>query len=152
TVGLKYQPVKDVFFRVSYGTGFAPPGINQLATNAPIPTGNGFVDPLRGNQPVAGAILYSGGNPNLTPEESKSRAAGMVFTPRWVEGLRLSIDYVWIHKTDNIATHPLGTQGIINDAALWPGRVVRDPNPATFGSFGVGPIVSVDNSLLNIAE
>jgi outer membrane receptor protein involved in Fe transport len=152
TVGLKYQPLQDVFFRVSYGTGFAPPAINQLATNAPVAIATGFTDPLRGNQTTGVPNLYMGGNPDLTPEESKSRAAGLVFTPRWVQGLRLSVDYVWIHKTDNIATHPLGAQGIINDAALFPGRVVRDTNPATFGSFGVGPILSVDNTLLNIAE
>ncbi|MCW4454575.1 TonB-dependent receptor [Flavobacterium sp. MXW15] len=37
--------------------------------------------------------FISGSNPNLLPETSKSKTAGLVWSPRWVEGLDISLDW-----------------------------------------------------------
>ncbi|MGF1456659.1 MAG: TonB-dependent receptor domain-containing protein [Alphaproteobacteria bacterium] len=48
----------------------------------------------------------TGGNPELGPETSETITAGVVFEPRWVPDLRLTIDYFNITVSDAIATVP----------------------------------------------
>ena len=87
TLGLRYSPVGDVMFRASYGTGFLPPSVAQLVPTVPTNvTITGLVDPRRNNEPVTSYTRFSGGNPDLRPEESQSWSAGMVFTPRFSRG------------------------------------------------------------------
>ena len=151
TLGLRYQPVRDMTLRASYGTGFLPPNVAQLVTNLPplnVPAGIA-TDPLRGNTPTGPFQLLIGGNPNANPEKSKSRSFGAILTPRWVSGLRLSVDYTRIEKTDNLIIPSV--QDVINNEAILPGRIVRGPVPAG-DPFGVGPITRVDRTILNIAS
>lgn len=37
--------------------------------------------------------FFAGSNPNLLPETSTSRTAGLVWSPRWVQGLDISLDW-----------------------------------------------------------
>jgi iron complex outermembrane receptor protein len=37
--------------------------------------------------------FINGSNPNLKPETSKSKTAGLVWSPRWVQGLDISLDW-----------------------------------------------------------
>lgn len=152
TVGLKWEVTPDVALRASYGTGFLPPGVNQLAPSTPGLRTTGDPDPRRGNTPAPAYTTITGGNPNLRPEESESWSAGVVLTPRSAPDLRLSVDYTKIHKTDNIATHPQGFPGLIADEALFPGRVMRGANIPGDPVGWAGPITQVDATLLNIAE
>ncbi|KRG46592.1 TonB-dependent receptor [Stenotrophomonas panacihumi] len=46
--------------------------------------------------------FISGSNPNLLPEKSKSKTAGIVWSPQWVEGLDLSLDWYSYKITDAI--------------------------------------------------
>ncbi len=48
-------------------------------------------------------VIYSGGNPRLTPETSNSYTLGAVFQPRLVPGFDLTVDY-WDIRIDNIIT------------------------------------------------
>ncbi len=48
--------------------------------------------------------FISGSNPNLLPEKSKSKTAGIVWSPRWVEGLDLSLDWYSYELTDAIVS------------------------------------------------
>ena len=159
TVALRYEPIQDLALRASYGTGFLPPAVNQLT---PVLGTNGgfgaYTDPRRGNTPIDVFEELDGGNPNLRPEKSKSKSAGIILTPRIVPGLRLSVDYTKIEKTDNIAffANSLGfdaaVQTLINDESLLPGRITRGPNlPGDLPGWA-GPITFVDNTLLNIAK
>jgi iron complex outermembrane recepter protein len=153
--GLRWKPVEDVMLRASHGTGFLPPNVTQLAPSAPEPEPqpSTLIDPRRGNLPIGSIVtVQTGGNPELAPEESKSTSAGVIFTPRWLEGLRLSIDFTKIDRTGRIASHPFGQQGQINDEAVFPGRIVRGtPTPAEAAMGWAGPITFVNVSLLNIA-
>jgi len=72
----KWQIIPDVMVRVSYGTGFLPPAVNQTGptpASTIAPRCLNYVDPRRGNEPVTGTLTtIGGGNPNLQPEKSKS--------------------------------------------------------------------------------
>lgn len=156
TVGLRYSPVQDLILRASHGTGFLPPSTSQLvptlATSPFIFLPEG--DPQRGSIPGTIGPLESrivGGNPLLNPEESKCWSAGIIFTPQAVPGLRLSLDFTRIDKVDEIGS--VDAQTIINSPDKFPGRVIRGPLTPEDEALGytAGPIVSFDDSLLNLA-
>jgi len=152
TVALRYQPIQDLVLRTSYGTGFVAPGVSQLAPSI-YPGPFTVIDPLRGGTPTTlavGQIVYLG-NPDLGPEKSKNWSAGLILTPRFVPGLRLSLDYTRIRKTDNIASYPGGQQSIVDDEALLPGRVTRGPNLPGDPAGWAGPITQLDATLFNVA-
>ncbi|MEN5425051.1 TonB-dependent receptor [Stenotrophomonas pennii] len=46
--------------------------------------------------------FISGANPDLTPETSKSTTAGLVWSPRWVQGLDISLDWYKYEISDMI--------------------------------------------------
>lgn len=145
--GVRYKPVDDVIVRASYSTGFLPPAASQLLPGLPATTGSNVIDPLRGGTSVSVIADPVGGNPNLTPETSKNWTAGVVFTPKFLPGLRLAVDYTFIKKENNISS--LSAQVIVNNEALFPGRVIRGPVPA--GSpFPVGPITGIDTTAMNL--
>lgn len=122
--GLNYSPVRDVRFRLSYGTSFRAPDIIELygggigATGAltdPCNSGglravNATVDancdalgvPENFQQASVALPQRSGGNPNLKPEEGETRTFGIVFTPAALPGLSLTADYYDIEITDVI--------------------------------------------------
>lgn len=156
TIALRWQPTAALTLRASYGTGMIPPGLSELASRiSPFPQ-FGLVDPLRGNTnttvssgPITAIV---GGNSGLGPEQSTSWSAGLILAPVRFPGLRVSVDYTRIEKTDNIAVHPFGPQGILNDEARFPGRVVRGERLPTDPPGWAGPILSIDSSLLNLAR
>lgn len=157
TVGLRFKPVSDLMLRASYGTGFLPPTPNQLVPSAPttLSAANALFlrDPRRGNESLGnfGSVTrVAGGNSDLLPEDSKSWSIGMILTPRWVPELRISVDWTKINKTDNISN--IGSdQLVINNETFVPGAIVRGPAPQG-DTFGVGPIVQIRNTLLNVAQ
>jgi len=152
TVALRFKPVSDLMLRASYGTGFLPPSVQQIAPTLSTLPGT-YTDPRRGNAVVTlpGSAIASGGNPGLKPEQSESWSAGTVLTPRFLDGLRLSVDYVHINKTNNIASPFSGGQDLINHESLVPGRVIRGP-ASDDPLFGVGELIGINNSLFNIAK
>ncbi len=152
TLGLRYQPVRDLTLRASYGTGFLPPAVDQLIPTLPGPVVVGaLVDPRRGGTatdiPLDG---IQGGNPDLEPEESESWSVGAIFTPRRLPDMRLSVDYTLIEKSNNITE--LGSQALINNEGLFPGRVTRGPNLPGDPAGWAGPITFLDLTAVNIAR
>ena len=155
TFAVRYYPLRDVMLRASYGTGFMPPTFNQLAPSPPISTAASllnWVDPRRGNQPLTGTIVsQGGGSPDLKPEQSQSWSAGIVLTPERVSGLRFSIDWSRIDKTDNIVTF-LGNQALLlQELQLPAGLVIRAP-AAPGDPYGVGPIAGLDLRARNLSR
>jgi iron complex outermembrane recepter protein len=112
----RWQPIDDLLVRGSWGEGFRAPSVSELfAGNA---TGRpGFQDPCSANNPLflasaqtraqcaatgvpAGfqsqlsqTFLTTGGNPGLSPETSKSKTLGLVYSPNWLEGADLYLDW-----------------------------------------------------------
>jgi len=153
TAGVRYVPLPGVVLRASYGTGFLPPTLNQLAANSPVTqtASAGIADPRRGNTAlIPPYTTISGGNANLRPEESESWSAGIVLTPAFAPRLRLSLDYTRIEKTDNIGQ--LSTQQLIDNEALLPGRITRGANLPGDQSGWAGPITALDNTVVNVSR
>jgi iron complex outermembrane receptor protein len=85
-------------------------------------------------------------NPNLMPETSKSRTAGLVWSPRWVEGLDISVDW-YNYKLENMiisdsVSRILRDCYVLGNAARC-GTVERDPNDGhitgmTYGLINLG--------------
>ncbi|MEJ1961324.1 MAG: TonB-dependent receptor [Gammaproteobacteria bacterium] len=148
TIALRYQPIRDVTLRASFGTGFLAPSVAQLTTSGPIAAGS-ILDPRRGNERNTTAQAIYGGNADLRPEESKSRSAGLVITPRFAPDLRLSVDYTRIEKTDNISQ--LAFQDAVNNEAFFPGRITRGP-VAPNDPYGVGAITFIDDTSVNLSQ
>jgi outer membrane receptor protein involved in Fe transport len=149
-VALHFQPIESLALRASWGTGFIPPEINQLTAPRQSIANGSYIDPRRGYTGSPGPwTAISGGNPNLQPESSISWSAGLIWTPRALEGLRVSLDYTSIEKEDNIAT--LSDQQIIDNEAYFPGRVTRGPNLPTDPAGWAGPITVIDSTTINSA-
>lgn len=149
TIGLRYVPTPSWILRASFGTGFLPPDVTQLAPIVVPGLTQAVVDPRRGGVIASPTIDGGVGNPNLDPEESRSWSAGAVFSPQPLPGLRLSLDYTRISKRDAITF--LLPQQIVDNEALFPERVVRAA-PAPGDPFGVGPITYLDLARMNIAR
>lgn len=150
TLGFRYQPVADLTFRASYGTGFLPPSLAQTAFEQF--EGQQFIsDPKRGGvlmltEPM---LMSFGGSAEVKPEESKSFSAGAIYMPKFLPGLRLSADYTRITKTDEITT--LTGQQIVDLEDQLPGRIVRGANLPTDPPGYAGVITEMDMTLFNTA-
>jgi iron complex outermembrane receptor protein len=153
-LALRWQPVKSLLLRASWGTGFRAPTIYDLET--PLShdfTVPGLEDPVR--CPVTQAPsdcngefpLVVGGNPNLEPEKSEQFNAGVVLAP--TPNVALTLDY-WKIRKKNIIT------GISEDDTLLPGarfaaNVIRGPADPDHPDLP-GPIVLVDLSNQNFGD
>ncbi|MGO1003018.1 TonB-dependent receptor [Lysobacter sp. CA196] len=105
----------------------------------------GFV-PATGSNAQTPVAFFSGSNPNLIPETSESKTLGLVWSPGFVEGLNVSLDWWTIKIEDTIVadtpTQMLNDCYLQNDAARCAG-FTRDPvlgyvNSLNFTSINAG--------------
>jgi len=152
---IRWKPFADLLFRASYGGTFRSPSVNDLfagqSENFPSAT-----DPCSRNSiatlnaagkkactdnhvPPTGIDTSSssgqvrslaGGNPNLKPEHGHDFTYGLVYSPSWINGLNLTVDYWRINLKDAITVQGANTtlglcynNNIADDCAL----VHRDP-------------------------
>ncbi|HRP05235.1 MAG TPA: TonB-dependent receptor, partial [Opitutaceae bacterium] len=152
TLGLKYTMTEDLALRASHGTGFLPPSLFQLSPGAPLTAPFNLSDPRRGNTgQVINPPRLTGGDPAIEPEQSESTSAGLVFTPRFVPGLRLSFDYTRIVKTKEIGT--IVVQTLVDLEDLFPDRIQRAALTTQDMALGYtgGAITQIDLRNLNLA-
>ena len=82
-------------------------------------TPGNFRQPCQGGTPCddpgsqSGVNLFAGSNPHLQPEVSTSKTAGMVYSPSWLSGLDMSLDWYRIHIKSAITADTLTNQ--LND-------------------------------------
>src|SRR5206468_1178583 len=83
-------------------------------------------DPMKGGafEPETNTLIIS--NKNLQPEDSRSFSAGFVYTPKYVPGLNLSVDF-WDTERIGVVTAPLADQVLQREltGTLLPGEVVE---------------------------
>ena len=137
--GFKWKPIDDLLVRGNYAEGFRAPSVAELFTgvadsfpplsdpcsNAPV--GNLFaaLTPEQRNRCIAAGVpnggydqgnsqirISVGGNPNLLPETATSKTLGMVYSPSYVEGLDVALDWWNIKIGDAISG--LGGQTIVD--------------------------------------
>ncbi|MBB4611926.1 TonB-dependent receptor domain-containing protein [Novosphingobium taihuense] len=157
TFGFKYEPIKDITFRASWGNGFLPPRLGDIRSEPPAIFSNFLIfllnlrDPARENALIPGPLsITGGGNPNLKPERSNSFSAGVILTPRFVPGLRLSVDLTSIRKSDEVLNLPVTFY--LANAAAFPGRITRGPNLPGDAPGTPGPITAIDTTALNLSK
>ncbi len=124
---LTYRPTSELMFRASFNEGFRAPSIQELyqGLNDTRPTA---LDPC--SKPVNGALAAdiaarcaaagvpanftqklpqiqakAGGNPNLQPETSESWAGGVVYSPDFIEGLSLTLDWYKIELSNAVSAY-----------------------------------------------
>lgn len=116
---LRYLPFNDEFaLRATYSKSFVAPTLFQLFG----PSGLGFTDPFT-LRPLSGTPIQnwqsqssSGSNPSLIPSKSENFTVGMVYSPKTVKGLSLSVDYISLRQRDVIST--IGASTILQDVEL----------------------------------
>ena len=127
--GMRWQPFDEqLTIRSTWGEGYRQPSLEELFS-APISTLQGTRDPLTGvSEPETNTLVQS--NKNLQPEDSRSFSAGFVYTPKYVPGLNISVDF-WDTERTGIVAVPTAQQVLEREAmgGLLPGEAVeRDPN------------------------
>ncbi|MCH7313788.1 TonB-dependent receptor [Acinetobacter sp. ANC 3882] len=138
TVGFRFAPNDQLMFRASYSEGFVTPSVSQISqpTSTQV-TGATLTDPATGKI-ISTYERISDGNPDLTPESSKSINAGIVLTPEAIPDLRLSVDYYNIKKTNNISS--IDAQYILDNQSKYGSRIKRNQ---------AGDVVSIDTTPFN---
>jgi len=138
-IGLRWRPIEDLLVRASFAEGFRAPGVQELFG------GLGVADPaltdpcsnfltsgasqtvidncIAQGVPTDGSFeqinpqirITRGGNPDLEPETSDSITIGGAWTPEFIPGLRVSVDYFDIELENSITS--IGAQSILNACA-----------------------------------
>ncbi|HVT72694.1 MAG TPA: TonB-dependent receptor, partial [Lacunisphaera sp.] len=129
-VSLRYLPVNDeIAIRATYAKSFTAPTLYDLYG----PSSSGFTTSLGGlnaynsSGSATGSkfanlqgFQLNGFNPALKPSNAKSYTAGIVYSPKAVKGLEVSVDYYNIKQTDLIGS-PGGTTTMVQSVeALGP--------------------------------
>ncbi len=163
---IRYAPTRDILFRASYNKAMRAANISELFASQAV--GNvALIDPCSENQisklgasaaekcALTGATAaqlalgipdtqadvgtaLGGGNPDLDPETAKTTTFGLVFTPRAVRNLALSVDYFKIHIDGYIGSVQAQTalsQCVTTGDSFYCGLIHRNPNNgALYGS------------------
>ena len=154
-VGFMYSPIEEIHVRGTFGEAVRAPNIGEafgsqspgfarvsdpcdadnLGEDADRP-GNcaalGIPADFQANDNVS-IDLISGGNPDLTPEESESLTVGIFWEPSFIENLSISADYYSIDIEDaildvtaqNISDNCVDASGSLDNTFC--SQVDRDP-------------------------
>jgi len=145
-VGARWKVVDQVMLRATYAEGFRAPSLVELFQGQSTSYDYAY-DPLR-NEDDKQYRIERGGNPNLDAEESKSWTAGIVVEP--VKHLTVYADWFNIEQTGKILD--LDPQDILDNEALFPGRVIRNaPTAQDIAEGKAGTIVRIISGYENIS-
>jgi iron complex outermembrane receptor protein len=114
-LGLDWHVNDTVRFRGTTSVDIRAPTLNDLYQPQSSASGP-FLDPLTQFNP-GGIQTTSGGNPNLAPESSRTYTGGAVFTPSFIPGLTMSVDYYQI-KLKNAITSISGSNTAIANICI----------------------------------
>ena len=134
-LGLRWQPRDNLLLRLSGGTGFKAPSLQELYSGE-MRLFDTVIDPRSGT--ATEVNLVSGGNANLDAEESESYSLGLVWGV--TDGWDLGLDFWRIENNDAVSTP--GAQFFVDNETAFPDSVVRDRN---------GEIVTVNSKFQNVA-
>lgn len=100
--GVAWQPNEELLVRVSRSEGFRAPTANDLFGTFTLNLPTVIFDPLLGT--FVPGILNLANSPDLQPETSVNWTAGARYTPNWLPGLLVQVDYAIIDFTNRIAS------------------------------------------------
>ena len=90
-IGVNYQPIQDVRFRITQSHDIRAPTLSDLYAGTTI-ANISVNDSVHSGQSVIVPSI-GGGNPKLVPEVANTTTAGMVYSPSWAPRFKLSVDY-----------------------------------------------------------
>jgi len=125
-VGVRWQPFDEsLTIRSTWGEGFREPSLEELFAG-PISSLQVTHDPLHGGLLESETPVLTTSNPGLQPEDSRAWSGGIVYTPKFVPGLTLSLDFWDIQRTGVVAA-PFPDAVLAREAAgtLLPGEAVE---------------------------
>ena len=149
-VSLLFKPLNQLALRSSYSTGFRVPTFNQLffgITESPY-SGKDLVDPSKCAAGIVSATpgcasitpsIFTGGKPDLGPEESKQWMLGAVWEPS--ANFSVSVDY-WDIRRDG-TVQALSLSDLVKNYTLFPDNFLRD---------AAGNLVGVDTRWVNAGQ
>lgn len=160
TFGARVFPTEWLMLRASAATGQSPPDMSQLqqlgivASNTTIYP---YADPKRGGRFIVADgpfLMGRSGWHDIGQEKGLTRSAGVVFNPSGRNGPRLSVDVSRVEIRGEIGASGLDPQRVIDQEALYPNRIVREPLSAADAALGyrAGRIVAVYTGLANVGR
>ncbi|MGH8081442.1 MAG: TonB-dependent receptor, partial [Lysobacter sp.] len=160
--GFRWKPIDDLLVRGNWSEGFRAPSINDLyagdgdtfvsyADPCSSHTGkrsnpqinakckadgvpDGYKQPGSGASPQTTVPFTAGGNSQLKPETATNKTLGFVYSPQWLPGFDIALDWYQIKIEDAISTPT--TQFILDkcyggsaaEQAIYCKLFKRDPN------------------------
>lgn len=100
-IGLTYEATDELMLRSVASTGFRAPSVSELYGG-----NSGSYDYLTdpwGNAPDAQILVNRTSDENLKPEQSESYTFGLVYSPEYIDGMSLTLDYWRIKIEDAIS-------------------------------------------------
>jgi outer membrane receptor protein involved in Fe transport len=148
--GVSWSPVKSVLLRGSWSEGFRAPSTTEYIVVAANQTLT-LTDPLRNPTSTPGVIVTRGSSPNPQPETSKNTYLGLVYEPTIVKSLSLQVNYYETSQSNVLQI--ISAQNMINNEALFPGRITRAAQTATDIALNQpGQITGVDQTFVNFGR
>jgi len=154
-VSVRWNPVRQVLLRGSWGTGFVAPTLTQAYGANTVGVSNpGLEDPLRcpttqdSSDCVTQFNVLFGGNRNLRPQKSDQWTLGAVFEP--LTGVSLSFDWFNLDVEDLFSNGPT-PDTIVSNLDLYGSFVTRGPVQPQFPNIP-GPITQIDQRFINIGK
>jgi len=138
-VGFKYTPTKEVLLRATYAKGFRAPTLVENSRSFDL----GFANVRDSSLPGAPTTLVaaiSTGSGKLEAEKSTSTTIGIVVEP--TQSVSVGLDYYEIEQRNLVQTN--GLQFIVDNAALFPGAIVRNTT--------TGTIAAIFDSYVNVSS
>ncbi|MBI5424006.1 MAG: TonB-dependent receptor [Opitutae bacterium] len=149
-IGFSFVPFDSLLFRASWSQGFRAPGVTEYLVVSPNTTAT-ITDPRRTPASTTGVIVSRGSNLDPQAEASENMFYGIVYEPPFLKGLKLQLDIYETKQSD--ALQIISAQNIVNNEALFPGRVTRaTPSPTDVSLNQPGVITNVDQTFVNFGH
>jgi outer membrane receptor protein involved in Fe transport len=173
-VGAEWAPTDSLRFRASFNQAIRSPNLDELFSTVTIGfTGGDDLCDIDFNPSAAaqqecvlqgvlpgdiatfqhlgvGFGIQSGGNPDLLEETADTITFGFVWSPNFVEGLNVTLDYYDIEITD--AVNQLTAQEVVNNCFSTGNLDHNSVTCQAINRFGNGQIDFVDARSLNVAS
>ena len=133
-LGLQWEPVEGLEFRLKRSEGFRAPTFSQLFGRFRLEADTRVWDPLRGEF-VFGRLEF-GSNPELKPEVSTTDNIGVRYLPGWGKGLLVTVDWSDVDMRDRLASSGALSQLLPPEVfAFLPQFFLRAEDGTLIGSF-----------------